>query len=166
MNVHEPLSQLQPSQAMALMIVMVSVGGGILVALTAIIVGGVRLAAETRARTALTQQMLDRGMSADEIALVLDPKQARKNGEVSSTRLACAAEAVVEHGGDWYPALVLEVGDDQYFIHYVGHDMDSNEWVTEDRIRFPAGSSVAELRDSSARRNGLYTGKPPVVAEV
>jgi hypothetical protein len=86
------------------------------------------------------------------------------------TSLALACEAVVKNeDDDWVPALVMQMVEGRYFVHYVGQDMDENEWVNEDRVRFPAGSGLPELMASTLRdqpsRNGA-PGKPPVEMEV
>jgi hypothetical protein len=80
--------------------------------------------------------MLERGMSAVEIAQVLNRSTPGRN----AVEYPCASEVAVNWEGDWYDALVLRREDDRFYIHYVGHDMSENEWVTADRVRFPASS--------------------------
>jgi hypothetical protein len=101
-------------------------------------------------------------MSAEEIARVVDTHTPRGGNEVD---LPCASEVVVKgDDDDWYPALVLQVRDGQYLIHYVGHEMEENEWVGEDRVRFPAGSHVPALI-APLGANGIPR-KAPMEAEV
>jgi hypothetical protein len=46
-------------------------------------------------------------------------------------------------------------------VHYVGSDMDENEWVGEDRIRFRNWSKEPELIAESHRaRNGAPRKQP------
>jgi hypothetical protein len=110
----------------------------------------------------LKRDMIARGMSAAEIVQVITAK-----GEAMD--LPCASEVVVEHDGDWHAALVLQAANDQYYIHYIGNEMDSNEWVGPDRIRFPAGSQVpqmlAEWQAAHASSNGVPR-KGPIMDEV
>jgi hypothetical protein len=47
---------------------------------------------------------------------------------------------VVESEGEWSPGLILKRDADRYYVHHVGQDMSDNEWVTADRLRFPASS--------------------------
>ncbi|HEV3122844.1 MAG TPA: hypothetical protein VGY53_13110, partial [Isosphaeraceae bacterium] len=85
----------------------------------------------------LKRDMLDRGMSADEIEQVISA------GRVIPARgveLPMACEAVVESDGEWHAALVLKRDGDRWYIHYVGSSMEENEWVKVDRMRFPAGA--------------------------
>jgi hypothetical protein len=131
---------MSPAQNLALAIVGMVVGCVTLVSLTAIIVSAWANAYKLRLETTLKQQMVDRGMSADEILTVL-------SGPVASTNaidLPCASEVVVESDGDWSPALILKRGDDRCFVHYVGRDLSDNEWVPAARIRFPESSRHSE----------------------
>lgn len=43
----------------------------------------------------------------------------------------------VEWKGTWYPAQVIEVGEDQEKVHYVDFDAAWDEWVSPDRVRTP-----------------------------
>jgi hypothetical protein len=51
------------------------------------------------------------------------------------------AQVMVEWGGDWWPATVIDEratkGGREYRIHYTGYDASWDEWVTPQRIRFP-----------------------------
>ncbi len=131
---------MSPAQNVALAIVGMVVGFVTLVSLTGIIVSAWANAYKLRLDTTLKQQMVDRGMSADEIVTVL-------SGPVPSTNavdLPCASEVVVESDGQWSPALILKRGDDRYLVHYVGYDLSDNEWVPAARVRFPESSSHPE----------------------
>jgi lipopolysaccharide biosynthesis glycosyltransferase len=35
----------------------------------------------------------------------------------------------------WYPATIVSVGKDTYFIHYEGYEKSWDEWVTPNRVR-------------------------------
>jgi hypothetical protein len=83
---------------------------------------------------ALKQQMVERGMSADEIIGVLSGAKPREGG----VDLPSACEVIVNIDDEWQPGLVLKSAGDQYFIHLVGTEMSDNQWVTSDRVRFPA----------------------------
>jgi hypothetical protein len=45
--------------------------------------------------------------------------------------------AMVEWGGQWWPAVVLREENGKYRIHYAGYDKSWDEWVGKARIRFP-----------------------------
>jgi hypothetical protein len=87
-----------------------------------------------RLENALKQQMIDRGMSADDIVMVVT----RAKPAASAVEPPCACEAVVESDGEWQTALVLKHDEDRYFVHVVGTEMSDNRWVNSDQIRFPA----------------------------
>jgi hypothetical protein len=124
-------------QVFILMIVAMGVAFLILVSLAGIIVPAWAGVHKARLEMGFKQQLLERGMSAEEIYILSNGRRQ----EPSSVELPCASEVVVESGGDWYPSLILKREDDRYYIHYVGHDMSENEWVTADRVRFPAGAT-------------------------
>jgi hypothetical protein len=134
------IAAMSSAQYLALAIVAMGVGFLTLVSLAGIIVPAWASVCKSRMETALKQQMVERGMSADEILTVL-------SGPVPSTNivnLPAASEVVVEWNGDWCPALVLKREDDRYFVHYVGHDLSDNEWVSGARVRFPESSRHQE----------------------
>jgi hypothetical protein len=111
----------------------------------------------------LKREMLERGMTAEEIERVVRVHADDRGDKVD---LPCACEAVVKWEDDWHAALVLQVTDGRYYIHYVGNEMDENEWVGEDRIRFPAGSELPSLvQRLRADRNGVPK-KAPMEAEL
>lgn len=51
------------------------------------------------------------------------------------TRLAVGAKVQVKWKGRWYPAVILEVKDAKYKIHYEGYESSWDEWVTQARIK-------------------------------
>lgn len=65
----------------------------------------------------------------------------------ASTRVADQPPAVLDAGLEpdcevhwgrrWWPAKLLEKKDGKYRIHYLGYEASWDEWVGEDRIRFP-----------------------------
>jgi hypothetical protein len=87
-----------------------------------------------RMDNALKQQMIDRGMSAEDIVKILY-NPAKDQAAVSPP---VASEVVVENDGEWCTGLVLNREGERLLIHFVGTDMSDNEWVTSDRVRFPA----------------------------
>jgi hypothetical protein len=130
------LAEFSPAQVLALLIVAMGVAFLILVSLAGIIVPAWANVHKARLETALKQQMLERGMSAEEIVSVLNSRQRHPSG----LDYPCASEVVVEHDGEWNPSLILKRDGERYLIHYVGTDMSDNEWVTGDRVRFPAAT--------------------------
>jgi hypothetical protein len=103
-----------------------------------------------RQETALKRQMVDRGMSADEIIAILSggkpPVEAPKGGEEApegSVDLTYACEVVVKSDGEWHTGLILKRDAERYLVHYVGTEMSDNEWVTTDRLRVPVGKETA-----------------------
>ena len=104
---------------------------------------------------ALKQQMIERGMTADEIVQVLGPPcealddlSEEEDDEAGVVSGPYAGEVVVEregYEGSWHSALVLRRSGDRYLVHtcpgYEGCELPGNEWVKADRVRFPASSS-------------------------
>jgi hypothetical protein len=130
------IAELSPAQIVGLSIVAMGIGFVTLVSLAGIIIPAWASICKLRLETTLKHQMVDRGMSADEIVAVL-------NGPVPSAHtidFPCASEVVVEWNEDWCPALILKRADDRYLVHYVGHDFSDNEWVAASRVRFPESS--------------------------
>ena len=138
---------------------------------------------------ALKQQMIERGMTADEIVRVLGPTSEalddlskEEDHETGVVTGPFAGEVVVEregYEGYWLSALVLRRDGDRYLIHtcpgYEGVEMSGNEWMKADRIRFLASSSGQDgsPRGSADRAGacdaGQWCGQPnkePVPAEV
>jgi hypothetical protein len=117
-----------------------------------------------RLNAGLKSQMLERGMTAEEIERVLRANEGESGEKVS---LPCACEAVVaDDDGDWRAGLVLQVAEGRYLVHYVGEEMDENEWVGEDRVRFPAGSELPTMfKQLRADRNGVPR-KAPMESEL
>lgn len=163
----DAISNLNSSQILSLLIVTVIFGTGTVIAAVAIASNSLARASAVRTRGELTRAMLDRGLSADEIARVLGQQGHDLRDE--PLLLPCACEAVVENHGEWSPALILQVAGGRYFVHFIGQEMDDNEWVEESRARFPAGSGLPDLmasaRQGASWRNGTL-GKPPVEVEV
>ncbi len=83
---------------------------------------------------ALKQQMIERGMSAEEIVAVLTSRRPGNHG----VEPPCASEVVVESDGEWHTGLILKHDGERFLVHYVGTDMSDNEWVSGDRVRVPA----------------------------
>jgi hypothetical protein len=154
-----------------------------------------RLKAELKQQViALTQQMIERGMTADEIVQVLGPpsealddlsqeeddEAEEGDDKAGVVNEPCAGDVVVERHGQWYPALVLRRSGDRYLIHTCpgyggGVEMSGNEWMKVDRLRFAASSSGQdESPQGSADRTEAFDASPccsrpkkePVPAEV
>lgn len=157
---------LSANQSFVLFLVGASLLAVTLISVTGIVFGVLQAMAKTRAEVGLKHEMLQRGMSPEEIVRVVLAEHGVPLTPAGAVNLPCASEAVVEWNGDWCPALVLQADAGRYYVHYVGHDMDSNEWVGEDRVRFPAGSQIHEQAARySPARNGVYE-KGPMEAEL
>jgi hypothetical protein len=52
----------------------------------------------------------------------------------------------VQWGGTWWPAELLQVRGNQYYIHYTGWSNTWDEWVPECRIRFGGPGGVPRRR--------------------
>jgi hypothetical protein len=130
------LAELTSTQATALLIVGMGVTFLTLVSLAGIIVPAWASVHKARLETALKQQMVERGMSAEEMLQVLNGCRQDPSG----VDYPCASEVVVEHDGEWNPSLILKRDGERYLVHYVGTEMSDNEWVSRDRVRFPAGT--------------------------
>jgi hypothetical protein len=120
-----------------------------------------------RAEIALKEEMVRRGMSAEEIERVLgasgpaamakdeeDEDEDEDQEDESSSESPTASEVVVERGGNWLPAIVLQSEPGTCLVHFVGTSMARNEWVGADRVRYPACAvDVASLVGSG--RSGV-----------
>ena len=93
-----------------------------------------------RQEIALKQQMVERGMTADEIIAVLSGTKPQEEHRGGGVDLPCASEVVVDIDGEWQTCLMLKQEDDRYYVHVVGTEMSDNQWVTRDRMRFPASN--------------------------
>jgi hypothetical protein len=80
--------------------------------------------------------MLDRGLSAADIERVMGSKGVEVVNDARVTNYPTPSDVVVEWEEEWYPAILLKTDGAKYYIHYKGYDEE--EWVTLDRIRFPA----------------------------
>ncbi len=150
------LAEFSSSQVVALAIVGMGVGFLVLVSLAGIIVPTWANLSKLRMETALKQQMLERGMSAEEILSVLSGPESA----TGSINYPCASEVVIEGDEEWHPGLILKREGDRYFVHYVGSEMSENEWVPGARLRFPesAKKSCALPWDSTDPSGVLRTG--------
>lgn len=135
---------LNPSQVTAIAIVGMGVFVFMVIALTGIFVPNWASVSKARMETALKQQMIERGMSADEIIKILSVPSSPATNTVD---YPCASDVAVDCDGDYRPSLILKREDDRYFVHYVGYPPSENEWVPGARIRFPQSSE--HLGDSS-----------------
>ncbi|MGE3820476.1 MAG: hypothetical protein AB7I30_13760 [Isosphaeraceae bacterium] len=160
-------SSLSAEQVTGILIVGMIAVAGTVIAVVSIVCSSWGRARAIGTRAELTRLMVERGVSPDEIARVLAQQGHDLRDE--PLRLPCACEAVVESDGEWSSALVLQVADGRYLVHFVGQDMDENEWVGEDRVRFPAGSRLpglmTALGEGRPGSNGA-PGKPLAEMEV
>lgn len=117
---------------------------GFLIVFTAIVAETLKSMAKMRGQLGLKRLMVERGMSAEEIVGVIT-SSTHTHGPEHSTSLPCASEVVVEVDGEWCPALVLRVGEGQYYAHVVGGEMSANAWYPAARVRIPADSNLATL---------------------
>ena len=138
---------------------------------------------------ALKQQMIERGMTADEIVKVLGPPTEAlddlsevEDDEPGVVTGPYAGEVVIEregYEGQWHSALVLRRDGDRYLVHtcpgYEGCELPGNEWVKADRVRFAAPASGLDAAPhGSADHTGEFDdshwyrqpAKEPVPAEV
>ncbi|MGO9918826.1 MAG: Tudor-knot domain-containing protein [Isosphaeraceae bacterium] len=153
---------LTSQQVTAIVIVSLSALCLLIFLMTTVIAGTWQKASALKHETALKREMIERGMSADAIAQVISCRVTPEG----AVNLPCACEAVVNSDGEWHTGLVLQMSEDQYYVHYVGTDMDDNEWVGEDRIRFRNWSKEPALSaESHLTRNGSPR-KPPVEMEL
>ncbi len=150
----EPLSS---QQVTAIVIVSLSAVSLLIFLMTTVIAGTWQKTSALKLEMALKRAMIDRGMPADAIAQVVGSR-ATPEGAVN---LPCACEAVVKKDGEWQTGLVLQMADSRYYVHYVGSEMDANQWVDEDDIRFRNWSKDPEpIADSRPARNGAPRKQP------
>lgn len=159
---------LNPSQVTAIAIVGMGVFVFMVVALAGILATNWASVTKARLETALKQQMIERGMSAEEIIKILSVPSSTPPTQIVD--YPCASEVVVDCDGDFCPALILKREDDRYFVHYVGHDLSDNEWVPGARIRFPRSSEQhwesswdrTGAAEGFGENHGFANGKKPV----
>jgi hypothetical protein len=141
----------------AIVIISIAVVSLLVFLMTTVVAGTLQKALSLKHDTALKRAMIDRGMSAEAIVQVVGSSAA----PAGAANLPCACEAVVNKDGEWRTGLVLQMSDDRYYVHYVGSDMDENEWVGEDRIRFRNWSKDSELNsEPRLARNGVPRKQP------
>jgi hypothetical protein len=69
----------------------------------------------------------------------------------------------VEWEGTWYGAAVMETAAGEYFIHYDGYDNSWDEWVGDDRIRYPGGEAK---KQADSKIQTAVTVEPLHVREI
>jgi hypothetical protein len=159
LSVSEPLNS---QQVTAIAITSVSVLSLLVFLMTTVIAGTCQKASAVKCETALKRAMIDRGMSAEAISQVISCRRTPEE----AVNVPCASEAVVSKDGEWRSALVLQMADDRYYVHYVGSDMDENEWVDEDRIRFRAWDKNPDWNVEQRIRRNIAPRKQPMEMEV
>lgn len=152
---------LSPQQLTSIVIVGSCLLAFTLIALTAIVCSTRQSARNAAHRAGLVREMLDRGLSADDIALVLTAGDRADARPADAQTLPHPSEVLVEKDGEWLPAYVLEVGGGRYHVHFHGTESSDNEWVPAARLRFPAGSNLPQLAAADQR-----PVKEPMFAEI
>jgi hypothetical protein len=145
-----------PQDAGAVIFILALFAGTVLTVVPCVIACQVRKTREAQLNAALKRDMVDRGMSAEEIERVLGVVQPQPPKGID---FPLASEVVVEWEGDWYPALALKRDGDRYYVHFVGHSMEENDWVPLERMRFPAGTMPR--REAHAEAAAPVNGIPP-----
>jgi hypothetical protein len=130
------LAEFSPAQLLALWLSLMGIGALVLISVVGIWAGAWTNVNRLRLDHAIKQQMVDRGLSTDEMLAVLTGTRHRDQGD----ELPCASEVAVNIDGEWHAGLILKRDADRYFIHLVGTEMSDNQWVSGERIRFPAPS--------------------------
>jgi hypothetical protein len=128
------LAEFSSSQLLGLLISAMGIGALVIISLVGVWAGAWTTASKLRLEHDLKQQMLDRGLSPDEMIRVLASTRPRERGD----ELPCASEVVVDIDDEWHTGLILKRDEDRYFVHVVGTEMSENQWVSGDRVRFPA----------------------------
>jgi hypothetical protein len=123
---------------------------GTVIAVTAIITTQARRYREVKLALELKRDLIERGVPIEQIERIVGPILSH----------SARGEVVVEQGGEWYPATVLNARAGLYYIHYEGYGQDEDEWVEEERVRFPA----RYLRDTVSGQDDARGGRSPVVA--
>jgi hypothetical protein len=155
---------LSAEQTTAILIVLIGCLTGATIVIATTVAGVWWKLVSARLDAELKHTMIERGMSAESIVMVLRGRRHRGDWSGGGLSLPCACEALVEYGGEWVPALVLKADGGRYYVHHIGSDMSENEWVDPDRIHFPKGSPLAD-HDGDPYSCGTPR-KGPVEAEV
>ena len=117
--------------------------------------------------SSLSRDMLERGMSAEEIARVISASGTTPADQASCSRLQPAPGRGPFRRRMEEERLVLAVAEDRYLVHYVGTGMDENEWVEQacrSASRPTRPSSSTRRPDTSRRTPRLVKG--PMMAEI
>jgi hypothetical protein len=130
------LAEFSSAQLLGLWISAMGIGALMIISLAGVWAGAWTTVHKHRLDHALKQQMVDRGMTAEEMIAVMSGANRRRPGE----DLPCACEVAVRIDDEWQTGLILKQDGDRYFVHVVGTDMDENQWVGGERVRFPAGT--------------------------
>jgi hypothetical protein len=128
-------AQFSSSQQMSLLVVAMAFCVPAIIAVVGICAGAWTKVHKLRLEHSLKQQMIDRGMPAEEIVAVLQSR----GRYVDAVESPVASEVVVQNDDEWQTGLILRREGERYYVHLVGTDMSENQWVTADRVRFPAG---------------------------
>jgi hypothetical protein len=127
-------AEFSSGQLLGLWISSIAIGALVIISVVGVWAGSWTTVNRLRLDHAIKQQMLDRGLSTDDMLAVLAGTRHREQGE----ELPCASEVVVNVDGEWQTGLILKRDADRYFIHLVGTEMSDNQWVNCERVRFPA----------------------------
>jgi hypothetical protein len=151
MMLGEVLARFNSGELLLLLFGALGVFALLVVAIVAIIAGERRRLRVAQLQIELKQELLQRGMTAEEIERVLKAGAAKANpdDEHDEDRYATVGPAtcdvaVQDSGDDWQRAVLLGMRGDRCLVHYVGSDVSDNEWVGKSRVRFPASVAFAE----------------------
>jgi hypothetical protein len=145
------LPEFSAAQLLGLWISAMGIGAVLIISMAGVCAGAWTTVHKHQLDHALKQQMIDRGMTADEMIAVITSTKRRGPGD----DLPCACEVAVRIDDEWQTGLILKQDGDRYFIHVVGTDMEENQWIGGERVRFPA---VTDGRSGEA-------GEGPCLAE-
>jgi len=128
------LPEFTAAQLLGLWISAMGIGAVLIISLAGVCAGAWTTVHKHQLDHALKQQMIERGMTAEAIIAVMGSTERRGIGE----DLACACEVLVRIDDEWQTGLILKQDGDRYFVHLVGTEMDENQWVSTEGVRFPA----------------------------
>lgn len=143
-------SKLDGDEFMGILFLSLAAAVGTVIAITAILATQARRLREAKMSFAFKRDLIDRGVPIEQIERIAGPILGRSDH----------GEVVVEQGGEWYPATVLHSRAGLYYIHYEGYGQDEDEWVEEERVRFPA----RYLRDTPSGQVDAPGDRSPVYA--
>ena len=71
--------------------------------------------------------------------MLLAPQAGKKSLIITqfpfNNHFSAGQQVKVEWKGSWWDALIREVSENQYLIHYIGFDSSWDEWITVERMK-------------------------------